>query len=321
MNGTIESPISRELPLPKQPLTAGRANILVATDGSENSRSAYVAAELIAERFRTRVHVLSVLEPTPTVVPAPGGMIFSVGAETIISAETDRSREDALRIDMVEQLLKIGRLAKWSTEIRLGNPASVIAEVAKERGIDLIIVGANHHGMVDRLMGEETAAHLARHVKCPLLIASPSIERLPKRVVVALDLEPTNRKTLLRSLEILGSPESLSVLHVTPRFETLGVDWAELDDEYRAEVASSYAEISAAIAELPNIRPELVVLHGDVAREIDEFAKGVTAELIVVGVKHRGPLPIAPAGIAMKVTRAAQCSVLLVPRSEAGPTN
>src|SRR5688572_12351118 len=321
MNGIIESPISGELPLPKQPLTARRAKVLVATDGSENSRPAYVAAELIAERFRTRVHVLSVLEPTPTVVPAPGGMILSVGAETIISAKTDRSREDALRIDMVEQLLKIGRLAKWSTEIRVGSPATVIAEVAKEREIDLIIVGANHHGMVDRLMGEETAAHLARHVKCPVLIASPSIERLPERVVVALDLEPTNRKTLLRSLEILGCPESLSALHVTPRFEALGVDWAEFDDEYRADVASVYAEISAALAELPKIHPELVVLHGDVAREIDEFAKGAKAELIVVGVKHRGPLSIGRGGIAMKVTRAAQCSVLLVPRPEAGPTS
>lgn len=321
MNATIESPIPRELPLPKQPLPAARAKILVATDGSENSRPAYVAAELIAKRFRTRVHVLSVLEPAPIIVPAEGGTIFSAEAETLLSAETDRLREDALRTDMVEQLLNLGRLAKWSTEIRVGKPASVIAQVAKDRGIDLIIVGAHHHGMVERLMGEETAAHLARKVNCPLLVASPSIERLPRRTVVALDLERTNRKPLIRSLEILGSPESLSVLHVTPRAEALGVDWAEFDDEYRADVASAYAEISAALAELPKIHPELVVVHGDAAREIDEFAKGVKAELIVVGVKHRGPLSIAPGGIAMKVTRSAQCSVLLVPKPDAGPTN
>ncbi len=131
---------------------------------------------------------------------------------------------------------------------------------------------------------------------------------------MGLDLEPTNRKPLIRSLKILGSPESLSVLHVTPRSEALGVDWAEFDDEYRAEVASAYVKVRAALAELPKIHPELVVVHGDVAREIDEFARGVNAELIVVGVKHRGPLSVAPGGIAMKVTRSARCSVLLLPK-------
>lgn len=313
MNATMNSPIPRELPIPKRPMSARPAKILVATDGSKNSLGAYVAAELIAEHYRARVHVLSVLEPVPLFVPAPSATIFSVEAQTMLSAETDRSREDALRTDMVEQLLKLGRLAKWSTEIRVGKPAAIIAEVAKERGVDLIIVGANHHGMVDRLMGEETAAHLARLVKSPLLVASQSIERLPRRVIVALDLEPTDRKTLIRSLKILGSPESLSVLHVTPRSEALGVDWAEFDDEYRALVASAYVEIRAALAELPKIHPELVVMHGDVAREIDEFARSVKAELIVVGVKHRGPLSIVAGGIAMKVTRSARCSVLLIP--------
>ena len=313
MNATIDFPTPRELPLPKQPLPARRVKILVATDGSENSRAAYLAAELIAERFRARVHVLSVLEPVPTITPAPGAMIFSAGAETVLSAETDRSREDALRTDMVEHLLKLGRLAKWSTEIQRGKPAAVISEVAKERGVDLIIVGANHHGIVDRLMGEETAAHLARLAESPVLVASPSIERLPKRALLALDLEPKDRKTLIRSLEILGCPESLSVIHVTPRSESLGVDWAAFDDEYRAEVASAYADIRAALAELPKIRPELVVVHGDVTREIGTLAESVKAELIVVGVKHRGPLSLGPGGIAMKVTRSASCSVLLIP--------
>lgn len=313
MNATMDSSISGELPVLNRELSVRPAKILVATDGSTTAWGAYVAAELMADRYRARVHVLSVLEPVPIIVPAESGAMFSAEAETMLSAETDRLKEDALRTDMVEQLLKLGRLAKWSTEIRVGKPASVIAEVARERDIDLVIVGAHHHGVVDRLMGEETAAHLARQVNCPLLVASPSIERLPRRAVLALDLERTNRKPLIRSLEILGSPENLSVLHVTPRAESLGVDWAEFDDEYRADVASAYAEISSALAALPNIHPELVVMHGDAAREISEFAKGVKAELIVVGVKHRGPLSIAPGGIAMKVTRAAGCSVLLIP--------
>ncbi len=316
MNATIGAPVSSELTRSNQRLPARSARsavILVATDGSENSWGAYVAAELIAEHCRARVHVLSVLEPVPTIVPASGPTIFSAEAGTVLSAEIDRSREDALRTDMVEQMLRLGRLAEWTTEMRAGKPAAVIAEVAKTRHADLIVVGANRHGMVDRLLGEDTAAQLARRVKCPLLVASRSIERLPKRVIVALDLEPTDRTSLVRALEILGAPEGLSVVHVMPRSEALGVDWAEFDDEYRAEVGRAYAEVCAALAALPKAQPELVVVHGDVPREINELAESAKAEMIVVGVKHRRVLSVARGGIAMKVTRSAGCSVLLIP--------
>jgi nucleotide-binding universal stress UspA family protein len=315
MNATIDIPFASELPLSTGSAVQSSAVILVATDGSKNSWPAYVAAQLIAEQCRAQVHVLSVLEPVPVIMPTPGSALFPADGEAVVSVEMEKSREHALRTDMVDQLLKLERLAKWSTEIRVGRPATAIARVADERHADLIIVGANAHGMVDRLLGEETATHLARLVKCPLLVAWPSIERLPKRVIVTLDLDPADRSALIRSLEILGSPESLSVLHVMPRAEALGVDWAEFDDEYRADVARAYADLVAALGALPEIHPELVTAHGEVPREIIQFAESAKAEMIVLGVKHRGPVSIAPGGgIAMKVTRSAHCSVLLIPK-------
>ncbi len=305
MNATANPSIARELD-EKHPLRATSPVILVATDGSETSRAAYTAAEFIGAQCRARVHVLSVLEPLPVIVPPPGTPIVSTGIE--------KSREDALRTDMVEQLLKLGRLAKWTTEIRSGRPAAVIAQVAKERNADLIVVGASRHGVVDRLLGEETATHLARLVKRPLLVASQSMARLPKRVILGLDLVRSDRSSLVAALEILGSPESVSVVHVEPRSEALGVDWAEYDNEYRTEVEKAFERLAEDLAELPRMQRDLVVLHGDVAREISEFATSVKAEMIVLGVKRRRAFSIAPGGgIAMRVMRAARCSVLLVP--------
>lgn len=305
MNATVNTPIVRELTQKGSSRTRSPV-ILLATDGSETSLAAYTAAEFIAAELNARVHVLSVLEPLPTIMPPPGTPILATGV--------DKSREDALRIDMVEQLLKLGKLAKWSTEIRLGKPASVIAEVAKERNVDLVIVGASRHGVVDRLFGEETATQLARRIEKPLLVASPSIGRLPKRAVIALDLSPADRSSFVTVLEMVGSPRSVSVLHVEPRSEAFGVDWAEYDNEYRAEVESAFHTLNEQLAALPRLQTDLVVMHGDVAREINQFAQSVKAELIVLGVKRRGAFSIAPGGgIAMKVVRAAECSVLLVP--------
>jgi nucleotide-binding universal stress UspA family protein len=297
---TASTLVPKPRSLPRSPV------ILLATDGSENSRAAYAAAELIAAQRRARVHVLSVVEPLPTAIPPSDS--------PVVAAEVETSRENALRTDMVEQLLRLGHLAKWTTEIRAGRPSAVIATVADEHQVDLIIIGSSRHGIVDRVMGEETATHLARLVKRPLLVASPSFTRLPKRVIVAVDLTPADRPTLVRALEILGSPESVSVVHVEPRSEALGVDWAEFDAEYRGEVERVFREVNADLAALPRIQSELVIMHGDAAREIKQFAESVKAEMIVLGVKRRRPFSYSlGGGVAMRVIRAARCSVLLVP--------
>ena len=306
MNATANTSIARE-PHAKRRSRISSPVILVATDGSETSRAAYAAAELIAAQSRARVHVLSVLEPIPAIVPPPG--------TPVVAAVVDRSREDALRTDMVEQLLKIGKLAKWTTEIRLGKPASVIANVAKDRKADLIIVGANRHGIVDRLLGEETAPHLAKLVDRPLLVASPQMERLPVRAIIGLDLVPADRSNLVDALDLFGAPQSVSVLHVEPRSEALGVDWAEYDYEYRAEIEGAFHQMKKILRGLPHVEADLVVMHGDPAREIISFAESVKAELIVLGVKHRPAFALAP-GTAMRVIRLAGCSVLLVPNRD-----
>jgi len=94
-----------------------------------------------------------------------------------------------------------------------------------------------------------------------------------------------------------------------------GVDWAEYDGEYRARIEASFERMSEALAALPRIHPELVVLHGDPVTEINGFAESVKAEMTVLGLKPRGPVPLAPGGgVAMKVVRASHRPVLLIPK-------
>jgi len=292
---------------PQERVALRRPLLLVATDGSPASQAAYAAAQLISEKRGARVHVLSVIEPIPPIIPPPG--------TAVLMPSIDREREDAIRIDMVEQLMKLGRLSQWTTEIRAGKAAAVIAEVAKERHVDMVIIGANHHGIVDRILGGETATNLVRVIDRPVLIASSLMTHLPKRVVVSFELGHFDRDDLVLSLVTLGSPQSISIVHVEPQSIALGIDWAEFDSEYRAEIEKGFAEVSEALRSLPRAQPELVVLHGDIAREISQFAISVTAELVVLGVKPRNPRSLARSGgTAMKIARALSCSVLLVPK-------
>lgn len=307
MLAVMNRPATEEFPF-RDGAKLRRGLVLVATDGSENSRWAYAAAELIAERKRTRVHVLSVVEPLPPVISPPGS--------PLVTPVITRAREDALRTDMVEQLLKFGRLSEWTTEMRTGNAPNVIAEVARQRGVDLVIIGASHHGVVDRLLGGETAANLARIIDRPILIASRSFMRLPKRAIVAFELARADRTPLARALAFLAAPPSLSVVHVEPESVQFGIDWAQFDSEYRSEVEELYDELKTILSAIPRITPELVVLHGNVVREISRFADSVSAELLVVGVKRRRSGVLSRSGgMAMKLAREARCAVLLVPRA------
>ena len=63
-----------------------------------------------------------------------------------------------------------------------------------------------------------------------------------------------------------------------------------------------------------HLRPDLVVLHGDPAHEVVDFAEFSKAELVVVGVRRRQGQTRAVGGrMATRVLRKADCSVLVVP--------
>jgi nucleotide-binding universal stress UspA family protein len=53
----------------------------------------------------------------------------------------------------------------------LGHPAETIADLAKEREADLIIVG-HHHGGISRLLGQSVSDSVAHRVSCDVLLVS-----------------------------------------------------------------------------------------------------------------------------------------------------
>jgi nucleotide-binding universal stress UspA family protein len=53
----------------------------------------------------------------------------------------------------------------------LGHPAETIAELAKERGADLIVVG-HHHSGISRLLGQSVSDSVAHKVHCDVLLVA-----------------------------------------------------------------------------------------------------------------------------------------------------
>lgn len=282
-------------------------SIVVATDGSDSSLAAFQAARLIAARSNAAVHVLSVLEPLPTMLTAADGMV-------LLPPDFYEAREDSQRDLVRGQTRDFDPQEKWTVALRIGRPAEAIVSFAHAQNADIIIVGANKHSVIGRVFGEETAMEIARLSDVPLLVASPTMTRLPHRVVVAMDLESDGLQCAPKAVELLADTPSISCAHVKPRAEFLGVDWASYDSGYEIAMRERFKSIEKEMNAV-HLRPDLIVLHGDPARELTDFADYCKAELLVVGVKRRrGRIRSLGGRIASRIIRQAECSVLVVPR-------
>ena len=143
-------------------------SVLVAMDGSEDSfRAARFLQSLVLPR-RTKVRLLSVVEPLRYPTTAPGAvrgqllrMIKEVEAER--RGELDKVLERAAA-QLDDKLTRVTR----STPT--GIPADEILAAANDYDTDLVIVGARGRGGMARLLLGSVSEKVLRDARCPVLI-------------------------------------------------------------------------------------------------------------------------------------------------------
>ena len=138
--------------------------ILVAVDGSENSKRALDFALDIAEKYGATLTVLNVSEP-----PAMGAVPMeptAVSGESMVMFGKDllKIHEEILRKTVAHAKIVKPEMAV-SSKLREGDPAVEIVALAKEEGFDLVVVGHEGAGRVKEFFGlggiSEKVAHLA----------------------------------------------------------------------------------------------------------------------------------------------------------------
>jgi nucleotide-binding universal stress UspA family protein len=148
-----------------------RRTVLVAISGSDEATA--TVSNFVNTFFRAcevdvlALNVQSLTMPTlaapvfPWPYPAP-----STSPAMVRSAE---SYEEVAR-ERGEQLIERSGLAQDASVVAVGAVASEIRRVAVERQVDLLVVGANDRGLVDRLLHPPVAKELLRDAPCPVLV-------------------------------------------------------------------------------------------------------------------------------------------------------
>jgi nucleotide-binding universal stress UspA family protein len=143
--------------------------ILVAYNGTAESRSALQECIKLAPDPSAEIHLLAVVNPPPSVVIGEYAMVAMVGIEEEILAEKKKMQEELSSGELY--LREAGLFVQ--THVEIGEPVPTIAELVDKLGIELVIVGhSRHQSLAMRWWRGATDALLVEKIRCSLLVAT-----------------------------------------------------------------------------------------------------------------------------------------------------
>lgn len=143
--------------------------ILVAYNGTPESRSALQECVRLAPSPSAEIHLLVVVNPPQAVVLGEYAMVSMVGIEEEIQAEKEKMQQ---QLAESHAFLQNAGLAV-QTHLEVGEPVPTIAKLVDSLGIELVIVGHSRlQSLAMRWWRGSTDTLLVEKVRCALLIAS-----------------------------------------------------------------------------------------------------------------------------------------------------
>lgn len=292
--------------MPEEPANHG---ILVAVDGSTESRAALLWAAGEASMRREPVTVMHVVQPV--VVSWP----IAAEQANIAKWQEDNVREVILqaRNDLAATIRN--RLPSFDVRSEVVHSDIVHALVDASKDARLIVVGSRGKGSVGRLLLGSVSSGVLHHARCPVAIihadeASPSDSNAP--VVLGIDGSPASEAATAFAFEEASlRGVSLVAVHAWSDvgvFPILGMDWRTYQDQGEKVLGERLAGWQERY---PDVRVERRLVCDTPARWL--LAESARAQLMVVGSHGRGGFGGMLLGsVSSAVAQSAQVPVIVV---------
>ena len=137
--------------------------ILCPTDFSELSVGALNYAGLLAEKFGAKLHVLHVVDQAYQYWMAMGPESIPAGPSVEEMVETAKKQMEEFVAEHLPKSVKV------TTEIASGRPFLEIIKRAKEKEVDLIVIGTHGRGALTQLLLGSVADKVVHKAPCPVL--------------------------------------------------------------------------------------------------------------------------------------------------------
>jgi nucleotide-binding universal stress UspA family protein len=289
-------------------MTTALKRIAVAYGGTDACRTALERGVALAQATGAALDLISVGIP---IVPLGG---FGWAAPYEDTHHVDRLVRE--RLDEAASLVEPG--IEVRSHARIGSPAAEIVACAKETGADLLVLGAAHHGQLERLFVGSTANRVIRLSPVPCLVAATP--RTARRILAAADESAFGEGAIHAALAVaLSTGSEVRCVHVATAppgkartDETTLADLKAHFDRFVREAREGFAKRLEAGLRPPDVSVALRV--GDVADEILAEASECDADLLAIGTHGRGFIARAFLGsMSEKLLERSPISVLVAP--------
>jgi nucleotide-binding universal stress UspA family protein len=268
--------------------------LVLATDGSENTAQATMAAVDIARRRGSEIHLLHVWHDVHTSY-----------AHGFVKGELRRQGRETLNEEVKRIQEKGGTVTR--SHLREGRTFEEAIRLGEETAADLLVVGSRGHSGLRRMLLGSNSEEIIHHAHRPVLVVR-SGENVwpPTRVVAGDDFSKDARKaaTLAANLGNIFGAQML-LLHAVPQLPQASGEAVEAKLEDRA----------GELEDLLQQRPKTRVVAGDPAEVLLEAAQeGERPALVAVGSRGLGPVGRLRLGsVSTRVIRAGPGAVLVYP--------
>jgi nucleotide-binding universal stress UspA family protein len=296
--------------------------LLLATDGSEEATQAARMATALAEETGSELHVVYV-EPLPHPYSLSEATIYYPEAHDEVRETARRGAREKLEAE-AEKVRRLGEVAV--SHARVGQADAEISHLAEEIGAGLIVVGSRGLGPFRRLLLGSVSESVVRHAPGPVLVVREGGDRLPERILLAVDGSSESRLARDAAAELSAAAGAeVHVVHVLPSPghmygphlyspEVKSSLLERVESEAREFLDRQAEEISSAGGKVGGTR----VLLGNAPAEIVKLAEELRAGLTVLGSRGLGGVRRALLGsVSESVVRHAHNPVLVV-REEHG---
>jgi len=160
--------------------------IVCATDFSETSAEALNLALAFADEHGSRLTLLHVIESVPDFGDPTYIALPYMGP---LRQDLERAAQERLQ-KMVEGAGAGG--VKIDAQVAFGRAYREVLRIAAEERADLVVVGAQGHGVIEHMLSGSNAQHVIRGATCPVLTVRPlKVRRRPEGKPVGLTLAAT----------------------------------------------------------------------------------------------------------------------------------
>ena len=143
-------------------------NILVAVDGSKSADKALDFALDLAQKYSSKIVLISVFEPLSVSMMTLGIGLSPVNLATHIDGLVEFRKK--ILLDALKKAKNTNSELVVTKILAEGRPSDKIVETAKEQQCDLMVIGSRGLGGIKEFFLGSVSDRVADHAQCPVLI-------------------------------------------------------------------------------------------------------------------------------------------------------